>query len=135
VFLDFAHAPSKVKATMDSIQEQFPEQKWIAVAELHTYSSLNVKFLPHYAHALDRADNACVFYSPHAVKMKKMEPMEAEDIRKGFQRSDLSIATNKEELRDFLQPYIHKGYSLLLMSSGTFGGTNVRDLAKEFLGL
>ena len=135
VFLDFAHAPSKVKATMDSIQEQFPEQKWIAVAELHTYSSLNVKFLPHYAHALDRADNACVFYSPHAVKMKKMEPMEAEDIRKGFQRSDLSIATNKEELRDFLQPYIHKGYSLLLMSSGTFGGTNVRELAKEFLGL
>lgn len=135
VFLDFAHAPSKVKATMDSIQEQFPEQKWIAVAELHTYSSLNVKFLPHYAHSLDRADNACVFYSPHAVKMKKMEPMEAEDIRKGFKRPDLSIATNKEELKDFLQPYVQKGFSLLLMSSGTFGGTDVHELAMDFLGL
>ena len=48
VYRDFAHAPSKVKATMEAVHQQFPTRRLIAVLELHTFSSLNEKFMDQY---------------------------------------------------------------------------------------
>lgn len=133
VIRDFAHAPSKVKTTLASIVEQYPNEKWAAVSELHTYSSLNKAFLPQYKGALAPAERAMVFFSPHTLKMKEMEPMSSEDIRSGFDRSDLSVGTDPEQLKEFLVDAANAGCSLLLMSSGTFHGTDLDKIAEEYM--
>jgi len=133
VIRDFAHAPSKVKTTLASILEQYPKEKWAVVAELHTYSSLNKDFLPHYSSALDGADMAMVFYSPKTLEIKQMEPMSAEDIRAGFGRKDLAIGTQDSDFYPFLVKAMKEGCSLLLMSSGTFGGAELEKVAKDYL--
>jgi len=133
VIRDFAHAPSKVKTTLASILEQYPKEKWAVVAELHTYSSLNKDFLPHYSSALDGADMAMVFYSPKTLEIKQMEPMSAEDIRAGFGRKGLAIGTQDSDFYPFLVKAMKEGCSLLLMSSGTFGGAELEKVAKDYL--
>jgi len=133
VIRDFAHAPSKVKTTLSSIREQYPQEKWAVIAELHTYSSLNKKFLPHYAGALDGAEKAMVFYSPKTLEIKQMEPMSAEDIRVGFGREDLVVGTQVSDLHQFLLEAMEAGCSLLMMSSGTFGGIELQRMADKYL--
>ena len=126
VYRDFAHAPSKVGATTAAVREQFPNRKLIACVELHTFSSLKKSFLSQYRDKLDKADVAAVFYSPHTLEMKRMEPISAEDIINAFDRSDLQVFTEASALKSFLemqqngQPTV-----VLLMSSGTFGGMEI----------
>jgi UDP-N-acetylmuramate: L-alanyl-gamma-D-glutamyl-meso-diaminopimelate ligase len=134
VIRDFAHAPSKVKTTLASILEQYPNESWAVVAELHTYSSLNKEFLPQYADALNGAQLAMVFYSPKTLEIKEMDPMSRADIRRGFQRDDLETGTRLSDLKEFLQEAKQMGCSLLLMSSGTFGGADLEELATDYLG-
>ena len=133
VIRDYAHAPSKVRTTLASIMEQYPNEKWAVVSELHTYSSLNKKFLPHYAGALDGAERAMVFYSPKTLEIKEMEPMEASDIRAGFERDDIEVGTTRKDLERFLADASSAGNSLMMMSSGTFGGVNLESLAADYL--
>jgi len=99
VFKDFAHSPSKVKATTKAVKNQYQERTVIACLELHTYSSLNADFLKEYEGALDSADVAVVFYSPHAVEIKKLEKVTEQQIKKAFNREDLIIFTNPEAFR------------------------------------
>ncbi|HUX84057.1 MAG TPA: Mur ligase family protein, partial [Chitinophagaceae bacterium] len=89
IFRDFAHAPSKVRATVRAVHTQFPEKILVAVLELHTYSSLDDRFLPQYHGSLDPAQVAVVYYSPHALELKRLPPLDPESIRKGFDREDL----------------------------------------------
>jgi len=133
VIRDYAHAPSKVRTTLASIMEQYPNEKWAIVSELHTYSSLNKTFLPHYKGALEGAERAMVFYSPKTLEIKEMEPMEPSDIRAGFDREDIEVGTTREDLDRFLAEASSAGNSLLLMSSGTFGGVNLESLAENYL--
>src|SRR5690606_24741432 len=102
IFKDFAHSPSKVKATTNAVKEQYPDRTLIACLELHTYSSLNAEFLKEYESALDNADVAVVFYSPEAIKIKRLEEISAEQIAKAFKREDLLIYTNPKELGEYL---------------------------------
>lgn len=132
VFRDFAHAPSKVKATIQAVKQQFPDRKLIALLELHTYSSLNAEFMPHYAHALDAADHACVYYSNHALEIKKMPPLAETDVQQGFARTDLAVLNTRQALETWMQQLPVKNASVLLMSSGTFDGL---DLPTIFSGL
>jgi UDP-N-acetylmuramate: L-alanyl-gamma-D-glutamyl-meso-diaminopimelate ligase len=135
IYRDFAHAPSKVGATTSAGKELYPDRNLVACYELHTYSSLNKEFLPHYAEKLDAADNAVVFYSPHTVEMKKMPAISFEEIKAAFGREDLEIFTTKEELEAYLKAQNWYKSNLLLMSSGTFGGTDLKKLADEILSL
>ena len=84
IYRDFAHAPSKVKATMEAVKEQFPEHQLIAVLELHTYSSLNAGFMKEYKGVMDPADKAVVFYSAHALELKRMPPLDPDHVQSGF---------------------------------------------------
>ncbi len=130
-YKDFAHSPSKVLATTNAVKNQFPNRKLIACLELHTYSSLNPEFLTEYKGALDAADVAIVFYSPHAVKIKKLDEIKTEQIAAAFQREDLIIYTNTAEFKTFLFSQKFEDTSLLLMSSGNYGGLDfdeVREL-------
>jgi UDP-N-acetylmuramate: L-alanyl-gamma-D-glutamyl-meso-diaminopimelate ligase len=132
IFKDFAHSPSKVEATTNAVKEQYGDRKVLACLELHTYSSLNETFLTEYQNALDAADEAVVFYSPHAVKIKRLEEVTKEQIAEAFQRDDLIIYTDPKEFKDFLFSQNLDNTALLLMSSGNYGGLDF-DEVKELV--
>ena len=128
IFKDFAHSPSKVSATTKAVSEQYKNRTLIACLELHTYSSLNAEFLSEYHGALDAADKAVVFYSPHAVEIKQLEQVSKAQIANAFQRDDLLIFTNPKEFHDFLFGQDLKSTALVLMSSGNYGGLDFEKL-------
>jgi len=132
-YQDFAHAPSKVRATVKSFRERFPNDPICAVVELHTFSSLNQEFLPQYSGALDNADIAIVFFSPHTLKMKRMPPLNPEIIRKHFGKNDVLVVNSAEELENALLQNRKTGIHYLMMSSGTFGGTDLKALSEKLL--
>ena len=131
-YKDFAHSPSKVRATTQALKNQYPERSLLACLELHTYSSLNPEFLSEYKGALDKADKAVVFYSPKAVKIKKLDTVSSAQILKAFQREDLLVFTDPLAFQDYLFAQDFNNTSLLLMSSGNYGGLDFEKV-KEIL--
>jgi UDP-N-acetylmuramate: L-alanyl-gamma-D-glutamyl-meso-diaminopimelate ligase len=131
-YKDFAHSPSKVEATTNALKEQYPDRTLVACLELHTYSSLNAEFLKEYKGALDAANVAVVFYSPHAVEIKKLEEVTQEQIANAFERDDLIIYTNPKDFKDFLFSHNFDNKALLLMSSGNYGGLDFEELKALF---
>ena len=128
IYKDFAHSPSKVKATTEAVKKQYAQRDVIACLELHTYSSLNAAFLAEYNGALDKADKAVVFYSPHAVKIKQLDSVSEEQISNAFQRDDLIIFTNPAEFKEFLfSQNLHQS-AVVLMSSGNYGGLDFEEV-------
>jgi UDP-N-acetylmuramate: L-alanyl-gamma-D-glutamyl-meso-diaminopimelate ligase len=121
-YKDFAHSPSKVEATTNAVKEQYENRTLVACLELHTYSSLNAEFLKEYKGALDAADVAVVFYSPHAVEIKKLEKVTHEQIANAFERDHLIIYTSPDDFKDFLFSQNFDNKALLLMSSCNYGG-------------
>lgn len=128
VFKDFAHSPSKVEATVNAVKNQYLDRKLIACLELHTYSSLNADFLKEYQGALDKADKAVVFYSPHAVEIKKLEEVTEQQIKEAFNRDDLIVYTNPNDFKEYLFNQNFENSALLLMSSGNYGGIDFNKL-------
>jgi len=130
-YKDFAHSPSKVAATTKAVKNQYPDKKLIACLELHTYSSLNAEFIKGYKGALDAAEEAVVFYTPEAVALKKLEAISESQIATAFDRDDLSIFTDAEDFKTYLDTKSFDNAVLLLMSSGNYGGLDfdsVQDL-------
>ena len=128
IFRDFAHAPSKVVATVKALREQYKEKFLIVVFELHTYSSLSEVFIDHYEHCLDNCDKAIVFYDPHAVAIKKLDLMNDERIVKGFARNDIQVVHSKAELMEILENLPKENVVGGFMSSGDFNGLTKDDL-------
>jgi len=133
VYKDFAHSPSKLKATINAVREQYPDRKLVACMELHTFSSLTEEFLRQYAHAMDEADTAIVYYSPAAVAHKKLPPIHPEVIFNSFQRNDLQIFNDSEALQNALLSMDWRGSVLLLMSSGNFDGINLNQFGEKIV--
>ena len=131
-YKDFAHSPSKVLATTNALKNQYPDRKLIACLELHTYSSLNPEFLNQYKGALAAADISVVFYSPRSVEIKKLQAISHQQIMDAFQSEDLLVYTNPSEFKDFLFSQKFSNTSLLLMSSGNYGGLNFDELKQLF---
>ncbi|WP_347158478.1 UDP-N-acetylmuramate--L-alanine ligase [Pontibacter chitinilyticus] len=133
VFRDFAHAPSKVKATTEAVKAQFPQRELVAVLELHTFSSLNRSFLPQYAGALDAADEPIVYFSPKTVEHKRMEMLTEQELREAFRNLRLQVFTDSEALQQHLTGRHWQHTNLLLMSSGTYNNINLEALTKAVL--
>ncbi|WP_370227655.1 UDP-N-acetylmuramate--L-alanine ligase [Mesoflavibacter sp.] len=127
-YKDFAHSPSKVSATTKAVKEQYADRTLVACLELHTYSSLNAEFLKEYKGALDAADVAVVFYSPHAVEIKKLEAVTHQQIADAFERDDLIIYTNPDDFKNYLFSQNFDNKALLLMSSGNYGGLDFDEV-------
>lgn len=125
LYKDFAHAPSKVKATVSAFAEQFSKTETFGFLELHTYSSLNPVFLEQYDHAMDGLDNAVVFYSEDALKIKRMEPISPELIKEKFKNQNLRVFTNAEDLHKYWESLDKTKGAFLMMSSGNFGGLDL----------
>jgi UDP-N-acetylmuramate: L-alanyl-gamma-D-glutamyl-meso-diaminopimelate ligase len=133
IFRDFAHSPSKLKATTSAVKEQFPNRKLVACMELHTYSSLSQAFLEQYAGAMDAAELPLVFFNPHALAIKKLPPITPEQVKIAFGRKDILVFTDSDQLFDLLQSMDWKNKNLLMMSSGDFGGKDVKEFANQLL--
>ncbi|MDB5133717.1 MAG: peptidoglycan synthetase [Mucilaginibacter sp.] len=132
-FKDFAHSPSKLKATVHAVKSQFPERKLIACIELHTFSSLNKDFLSQYAATMDEADIAVVFIDKKTFEQKKMTPYDAETVKDAFLREDLTFYNDPAALLKYLENIEMANTNLLMMSSGNFGGIDLPELAKKIL--
>ena len=128
IFKDFAHSPSKVEATTNAVKEQYNSRTVLACLELHTYSSLNAEFLKEYKGTLDAADKAVVFYSPHAVEIKKLEKVTEKQIADAFERDDLIIYTEPAKFKEFLFAENLENTAVLLMSSGNYGGLDFEEV-------
>ncbi|HPJ54377.1 MAG TPA: Mur ligase family protein, partial [Flavobacteriales bacterium] len=136
MFKDFAHSPSKLKATLDAVREQFPDRTLTACMELHTYSSLSEGFLDEYRGTMDAADRAIVFYDPHAVQLKRLPPIPPERIQRAFGREDVEVLTDPVAVMGSVRQGVSRatgnGAVLLMMSSGNFGGLDLEALAEAF---
>jgi UDP-N-acetylmuramate: L-alanyl-gamma-D-glutamyl-meso-diaminopimelate ligase len=128
IYRDFAHAPSKVKATIEAVRQQFPERRLLAVLELHTYSSLNADFMEEYAGALDAADEGVVFYAKHALELKRLPDLPVDAVRKGFANERIEVINDRARLEEWLSAADYKDAVLLLMSSGNYDGLELPPL-------
>lgn len=133
IYKDFAHSPSKLKATTQAVKSQFKNKKLIACMELHTFSSLNKDFLNEYEGAMDVADIAIVYYNHHTIEHKRLENISESQVKEAFKRDDLIIFTDSKELQNYLKAQNYDDYNLLLMSSGNYDGIDVDNFAKELL--
>ncbi len=131
VFLDFAHSPSKVMATVKAVREQFTGSTVVGCLELHTFSSLNKNFLSQYAHTLDGADRAAVFYNPGTIIHKRLEMISGEEVQQAFAGRDLQVFTERMELESWIYENTGENTVLLLMSSGTFSGMDIKELSES----
>lgn len=131
VYKDFAHSPSKLKATSAAMKKQFSDRKLVACMELHTFSSLNEEFLQQYAHCMDEPDMAIVYFSPAAIAHKKLEPITEEQVHTAFAREDLMVFADSQKLQDYLQSLDWNNQNLLMMSSGSFDGMEFDALIKD----
>jgi len=130
IFKDFAHAPSKVVATTNAVKEQYSNSNFIAVLELHTYSSLNQEFIVQYKDSLKAADRAIVFFDPHALKIKNMESISHDQIKKAFNDSELEVYDDPQQLAQMLYELQTQNATLLFMSSGNFGGLELTRIGR-----
>ncbi len=130
-YRDFAHAPSKLKATIQAVKEQFPNRRLVACFELHTFSSLNKDFLNQYAHCMEKADEAIVYFSPHALELKKLPMLSPEDIKHSFSKEGLRVFSDTKQFQEFLLKEKWQNSNLLLMSSGNYDGLQVKEFAEK----
>jgi len=135
IYKDFAHAPSKLKASCHAVKELFPKRKLIACIELHTFSSLNKDFLPQYNKAFDDADDAIVYINPKTLDSKGGEAISQEELSAYFGNKNIKLYHDIDELSAYLEKQSWKQSNLLLMSSGSFGGLNIEKLSESILSL
>ena len=128
VYKDFAHSPSKLKATSAAMKKQFKNRKLVACMELHTFSSLNEKFLKQYKGCMDEPDTAIVYFSPEAITHKKLEKITKEQVYSAFDRESLIVFTDSKTLEEYLKSLNWENTNLLMMSSGTFEGMEFKNL-------
>ena len=133
VYLDFAHSPSKVTATVQAFREQYNDKKLIACLELHTFSSLNTAFIPQYKSSLDKADKAIVFYNPEVVKHKNLPGFPPDFVLRSFERKDLVVLQDPAAVEEMLLNLSGENTVFLIMTSGNFSGLNLKSLAEAIV--
>ncbi|MBK9389641.1 MAG: peptidoglycan synthetase [Bacteroidetes bacterium] len=128
IYLDFAHSPSKVKATVEAIISRYPGRNILACLELHTYSSLNIDFLPHYEGTMSGSTASFIYFNPHSIEIKKLKPVSKEDVRAAFGDSNLRVFNDSKELFETIRNTGLTAPVFLFMSSGDFNGHDITEL-------
>lgn len=133
IYKDFAHSPSKLKATTTAFKAQFPERKLVACMELHTFSSLNSEFLNQYKGTMKDADEAIIYFNPKTLEHKKLEPLTETQVAQAFSSNNVRVFTDSEKLVEYLKSIRWMNKNLLLMTSGDFDGVNFEELADDLI--
>lgn len=128
IYLDFAHSPSKVKATVEAVRSRYPGMNIVACLELHTYSSLSHNFLPLYEGTLKEASAAFIYFNPHAIALKKLEPVSKDEVKKAFGTNNIEVYDNSAELFSIILERHFQNPIYLMMSSGDFDGYDLKSL-------
>lgn len=123
IFRDFAHSPSKLKATVKAAIEQFERFNIVGVFELHTFSSLNADFLKEYKNSMEGLDTAIVYYHSHVFELKKMEMLNPDFVSEQF--GGVMVINDGAQLKETIQSKLTGKDVLLLMSSGNFDGMDM----------
>ncbi len=131
-FLDFAHAPSKLRATIKAVKDQYQNRRLVACMELHTFSSLNKDFLPEYKDTMKPADVAYVYFNPEVIAHKGLEKITKEQVAEGFGKN-ITVFTDPKALQEELRKIKFENTNLLFMTSGNFSGLNLVEFAKELV--
>ena len=133
-YKDFAHSPSKLKATINAVRERYPEKKLVACMELHTFSSLMADFLPQYKDCMKEADIAYVYFNPKVIEHKRLSPITADEVRDAFGTKNVEVFTESAALQEAVRQAVSgQNVALLMMSSGTFDGIDVKDFCVKLL--
>jgi len=133
IFQDFAHSPSKLKATISAVKEQFPNRKLTACMELHTFSSLTVDFLPEYKDSMKEANQAYVYFNPKTIEHKHLTTITPKQVAEAFGGTNIEVFTDSKVMLDKIRKIKFKDQNLLMMSSGNFDGINLKAFATEIL--
>lgn len=133
IYKDFAHSPSKLKATISALKNQFPDRKLVAAMELHTFSSLTSEFLSQYKGAMDMADLPIVYFNPKTIEHKGLKEITKEQVFSAFDREDIIICNKSSEVIDYIRTIKWENTNLLMMSSGNFDGINFDELANKLI--
>lgn len=133
IYKDFAHSPSKLKATIDAVKDWFPNRKLVACMELHTFSSLTKEFLQQYKGTMDKADVAMVYYNHHAIELKRLPDLNKEEIYSAFQKQDLKVYIDKNQMIDDIKQNKMENLCILMMSSGNFDGLDFQQFANSLI--
>lgn len=133
IYKDFAHSPSKLKATTSALKAQYADRTLVACMELHTFSSLNANFLGEYNGSMSTADKAFVYFNPHTIEHKKLAPISPQQVKEAFATSNVTVFTNSDELIEALRAEDWKNKNLLMMTSGNFDGVDFNAMAKALL--
>lgn len=128
VYKDFAHSPSKLKATIEAVKDWFPNRKLVACMELHTFSSLTSEFLQQYKGAMDKADVSMVYYNKHAIELKRLPDLNKQDVYEAFNKQDLKVYTDVKDMLTDLHKIEMKDVCILMMSSGNFDGIDLNNI-------
>jgi len=132
VYKDFAHAPSKLRATIAAMREQYPSRRLVACMELHTFSSLTQEFLQQYRGTMDKADVRMVYFSQHALQLKKLPPLDPEAVRAEF-GGGVEVFTDSASMVEKIKKTVWHNANLLMMSSGNFDGIDFASLANDII--
>jgi UDP-N-acetylmuramate: L-alanyl-gamma-D-glutamyl-meso-diaminopimelate ligase len=133
VYKDFAHSPSKLKATTEAVKKQFPNRKLVACMELHTFSSLNESFLEQYHGSMELADEAIVYFNPHTIEHKKLKPINADQVKNAFGGNNVEVITDSKQIAEKLKNRQWENCNLLLMTSGNFDGMDLNTFGESLL--
>lgn len=133
-YKDFAHSPSKLRATVDAVRDRYPDKRLVACMELHTYSSLMADFLPQYKDCMAQADVALVYFNPKVIEHKHLSPIHAEDVKRAFGTDNVEVFTDSHALQARLRQLEYRNTALLMMTSGTFDGIDIPAFARELIG-
>ena len=132
-YKDFAHSPSKLRATVNAVREHYADKQLVACMELHTFSSLMADFLPQYEGCMAQADVALVYFNPKVIEHKRLTPITAEEVRKAFGTENVEVFTDSQLLQERLRSLTYENTALLMMTSGTFDGVNIPEFARELI--
>lgn len=127
IFYDFAHAPSKVKAAVHAVKQRFQTRKLRAILELHTFSSLNANFLPQYKDSLKLADEPYVYFNPQVLEHKRLPPITTSQVATAFQIPEKNVLIESNKVEELIKD-LNIDSNLLIMTSGNFGGLNLKEI-------
>ena len=128
VYYDFAHSPSKVLATINAVRELYPNRFLIGCLELHTYSSLNVKFLPNYYNVFKNCDESWLYFDKKELKRKGFSHLDLDFLLDAFNNQNMIIINDKNTLRKKILEIELSNANLLMMSSGNFSGLDLASI-------
>jgi len=133
VYLDYAHAPATIKATIKAFKDTYQDQKLVTCLELHTFCNLNMEYLPQFKDAMLGSDHAFVFFNPAVVKLKRLPELSPEKVRQQFHNDGLIVHNNSELLLEDLKSIDEEAFILLIMTSGNFSGIDLHKIAEEIV--